>query len=112
MPVHYVPFSFRPTAALRVALGNGEAAAAAAAFREVALAARGFDIAFLQFAFRGGVIAVSSRVRLDGRVEVEADLGDHSLPRSTFTEAEYRKALNEASARARSERGRVGRRAA
>jgi hypothetical protein len=110
MPVYNVPFSFRPTLALREALATREAEAATAAFREVALAARGFDLAYLQFAFRDLTLAVCSRIRLDGRVEVEADLGSAGQPRSTFTEAEYRKALNEAATRARLQRGEAGRR--
>jgi hypothetical protein len=63
-----------------------------AAYREIALAAKGLEIAYLQFVFRGLTLAVCSRVRRDGIVEIEMGLGDPRLPRSTFTAAQMRQA--------------------
>ena len=78
-----------------------------AAYREIALAAKGLEIAYLQFVFRGLTLAVCSRVRRDGIVEIEMGLGDPRLPRSTFTAAQMRQA--EAASRARSDAGHRGR---
>ena len=79
-----------------------------AARREIALAAKGLEIAHLQFAFRGLTLAVCSRVRRDGAVEIELGLGDPHLPASTFTDKQFRDA--EAAARARSQPARGKRR--
>jgi len=77
--------------------------AALAAYREIALAAKGLEIAHLQFAFRGLTLAVCSRVRRDGIVEIEMGLGDPRLPKSAFTAAQMRQA--EAASRVRSAAG-------
>ena len=70
-----------------------------AAYREITLAAKGLEIAHLQFVFRAQTLAVCSRVRRDGLVEIELGLGDPRLPKSAITSAQMRDA--EASARAR-----------
>jgi hypothetical protein len=81
-----------PTAEARSAAGPHLREAALAAYREIALAAKGLEIAHLQFVFRGLTLAVCSRIRRDGIVEIELGLGDPRLPKSSFTAAQMRKA--------------------
>ena len=100
------PILIVPTAEAQQALGSHLRLAALAAYREIALAAKGLEIAHLLFAFRKLTLAVCSRVRRDGIVEIEMGLGDPRLPKSTFTAAQMRQA--EAAARSRAG---VGRRA-
>ncbi len=82
------PFLFLPTAEARVAIGPRLRDSACRAFREIAMAAKGLEIAHLQFEFEELTLAVCSRVRADGLVEIEAGLGNPNLPRRTFTAAE------------------------
>src|ERR1700742_3978056 len=99
------PILVVPTPEARLALGVQLRPAALAAHREIALAAKGLEIAYHQFAFGELTLAVSSRVRKDGLPEIEIGLGDPGLPKSTFTLSQLREA--EKIAR---ERGRVQRR--
>ena len=94
------PIIVVPTAEARQAVGVHLGAASQAAFREIALAAKGLEIAHLQFAFRELTLAVCSRVRRSGVVEIEMGLGDARLPASCFTAKQLRDA--EAAARSRS----------
>lgn len=87
------------TAEAREALGDLLGPASRAAYREIAVAVKGLEIAHLQFVFRGLILAVCSRVRRSGAVEIELGLGDPRLPTSTFTSKQLRDA--EAAARAR-----------
>jgi len=86
------PILVIPTAEAKVALGVDLQAAGLAAYREIAVAARGLEIAFLQFAFRKLTLAVCSRIRRDGIVEIEIGLGDPRLPKSAFTADQMRQA--------------------
>ncbi len=88
-----------PTADARLALGVHLQAAGLAAYREIAVAAKGLEIAHLQFVFQGVTIAVCSRIRRDGIVEIEMGLGDPRLPKSALTADQMRQA--EAASRAR-----------
>lgn len=92
MLVIETPILIVPTAEAREALGAQLRRAGAAAYREIALAAKGLEIAHLQFAFGKLTLAVCSRVRRNGMVEIEIGLGDPRLPRSTFTAEEMRQA--------------------
>ena len=56
------------------------------------MAAKGLEIAHLQFVFRGLTLAVCSRVRRDGIVEIEIGLGDPRLSKSAFTAAQMAQA--------------------
>ena len=94
------PILVVPTAEASAAIGPHRRDAALAAYREIALAAKGLEIAHLQFVFLNLTLAVCSRVRRDGIVEIEIGLGDPRLPKSTFTAAQMRQA--EAAAQARS----------
>jgi len=69
------PILIVPTADAKLAVGVHLHAAGLAAYREIALAAKGLEIAHLQFVFRGLTLAVCSRVRRDGIVEIEIGLG-------------------------------------
>jgi len=95
------PLFVIPTAEARQAVGARLRAAGQAAFREIAMAAKGLEIAYLQFAFCELTLAVCSRVRRSGIVEIEIGLGDPRLPVSSFTAKQLRDA--EAAARARSQ---------
>ena len=87
------------TADAKLALGDHLEAAGLAAYREIAFAAKGLEIAYLQFAFRKLTLAVCSRIRRDGVVEIEIGLGDPRLPKSAFTADQMRQA--EAASRSR-----------
>ena len=93
------PVLIVPTADAKLAVGVHMRAAGLAAYHEIALAAKGLEIAHLEFVFRGLTLAVCSRVRRDGIVEIEMGLGDPRLAKSSFTAAQMRQA--EAASRAR-----------
>ena len=93
------PILMVPTAEARQALGAHLQQAALAAYREIALAAKGLEISHHQFIFGKLTLAVCSRVRRDGVVEIEMGLGDPRLPKNSFTAAQMRQA--EAAARSR-----------
>lgn len=79
-----------PTREAETVLGSSLRTAGQAAFREIAVAAKGLEIDFLQFNFCGQTLAVCSRVRRSGVVEIEMGLGDRSLPSSIFTSEQAR----------------------
>jgi hypothetical protein len=97
----HAPIVIVPTPEAREALGIHLGPAGLAAYREIALAAKGLELAHLQFVFGPLTLAVCSRVRRDGIVEIEIGLGNPRLPKSTFTLAQLRQAENAARARAR-----------
>ena len=101
------PVLIVPTAEAKLALGERLRAASLAAYREITLAAKGLEIAHLQFVFRGLTLAICSRVRRDGYVEIEIGLGDPRLPASAITAEQMRRA--EAAARAKAGVARRGR---
>ena len=82
------PILIVPTADARQVLGRRLRWAGLAAYREIAVAAKGLEIAHLQFTFFDLTLAVCSRVRRDGIVEIEIGLGDPRLPARTFTAAQ------------------------
>jgi hypothetical protein len=86
------PILIVPTAEAQQALGHRLRSAGLAAYREIAVAAKGLEIAFLQFTFFELTLAVCSRVRRDGVVEIEIGLGNPQLPARTFTAAQIREA--------------------
>lgn len=100
------PVLIVPTAEVKQAIGVHLSPAGQAAYREVAMAAKGLEIAHLQFAFRGLTLAVCSRVRRDGVVEIEMGLGDPRLPVSLFTARQLREAEARAYAKGQVLRGR------
>ena len=60
------------------------------AFRAIALCCKGFEIAHLQFRAGRDLVAVSSRIRSYGEIEIEIDVGNPNLPAVVFSEAELR----------------------
>lgn len=105
-----VPILIVPTAEARDAIGSHLQAVGLAAYREIAVAAKGLEIAHLQFVFGRLTLAVCSRVRRDGAVEIELGLGDPRLPKSSFTVAQMRQAESATRGRAASLPGRRPRR--
>ena len=98
------PILILPTAEAKQALGRRLRWAGLAAYREIAVAAKGLEIAHLQFAFFELTLAVCSRVRRDGIVEIEIGLGDPRLPARSFTATQVRQAIAAAQARAKGSR--------
>lgn len=93
------PILIVPTVEARQALGHRVRWAGLAAYREIAVAAKGLEIAHLQFDFFDLTLAVCSRVRRDGIVEIEIGLGDPRLPKRSFTATQIREAMEAARAR-------------
>lgn len=98
------PILILPTAEAKRALGRRLRWAGLAAYREVAVAAKGLEIAHLQFAFFDLTLAVCSRVRRDGIVEIEIGLGNPRLPACSFTANQLRRAIAAHQARAKESR--------
>jgi hypothetical protein len=102
----HAPILIIPTAEARDAIGSRLQAAGVAAYREIVVAAKGLEIAHLQFGFGRLTLAVCSRVRRNGVVEIELGLGDPRLPKSSFTADQLRHAANATRARVASSLGR------
>ena len=100
------PVHIAPTNEAKAPLGVRLREAGLAAFREIAISAKGLEMAHLQFTFQRLTLAVCSRVQRDGVVEIEIGLGDPRSPKSAFTAAQ----LREAAAASRSRLGRSKRR--
>jgi len=98
------PIVVVPTAEAKHALGRRLRWAGLAAYREIAVAAKGLEIAHLQFAFFDLTLAVCSRVRRDGIVEIEIGLGDPRLPAQSFTATQIRQAIAATRAKANAAR--------
>lgn len=96
-----VPYIFRPSPDLKNQLDTDLVLVAQAAFREVAIAAKGFEIAYLQFQFKSYTIALNSFVRKDGMIEIEAVSGLPNLPFSTVTAKQLKDAQAKANAKGR-----------
>ena len=97
----FARFSYIPTAEARVAFGSRLQGIAIEAFRVIALARKGFEIAYLQFRQGADLVAVSSRVRNYGEIEIEIDVGNPGLPTMVFSEEELRKSNRHAPKQAR-----------
>jgi hypothetical protein len=89
----------------RAAIGARVTELAYCAYREIAMAAKGLEIAHLQFVFGKTTFAACSRLRRDGTVEIEIGLGDPRLPASTFTLVQLRAAERRAALAWRHGRG-------
>jgi hypothetical protein len=93
------PVIIVPTAEARQAIGDQLRAAALATYREIARQGKGLEIAYLQFAFDDLTLAVCSRIRRDGFIEIELALGDPRRVASTITAKQLREATARAHAR-------------
>jgi hypothetical protein len=81
-----------PTAEVRQATGKHLRAAMIDAYRAIARNGEGLEIAHLQFRFRDRLLAVCSRIRPDGFIEIELGLGNPKLPSRTITLRQLREA--------------------
>ena len=97
----FASFRYVPTADARDIFGPRLEAIAIDAFRAIARSAKGFEIAYLQFRRGRDVVAVSSRVRRSGEVEIEIGVGNPRLPTVVFTEEQLRKSNRHAGKPAR-----------
>jgi hypothetical protein len=84
----------------RAALGNELRSAAKAAWRELARRGEGLEMAHFQIVHAGVTLAVSSRLRSNGVIEIGLGLGDPKLAARVIDAASLRRA--EAAARSRS----------
>ena len=74
-----------PTAEVRQAVGKHLRAAMIDAYRAIARNGEGLEIAHLQFRFLDRLLAVCSRIRTDGIIEIELGLGNSKLPSRIVT---------------------------
>ena len=70
------PVVVRPSADARAALGVQLQPAAKAAWLEIARRGKGLEMAHFQIVHTGVTLAVCSRLRRDGFIEIELGLGD------------------------------------
>ena len=87
----FARFCYIPTVEAQAQFGPRLGAIANEAFRAIALSYKGFEIAHLQFRSGRDVVAVSSRIRSYGEIEIEIDVGNPRLPTVVFSEEELRK---------------------
>jgi hypothetical protein len=62
------------------------------AYRAIARNGEGLEIAHLQFRFRDRLLAVCSRIRTDGFIEIELGLGNPKIPSRIITLRQLREA--------------------
>lgn len=74
-----------PTTEVRSAVGRHLRAAMIDAYRAIARNGEGLEIAHLQFRFRDRLLAVCSRIRPDGFIEIELGLGNPKLTSRVIT---------------------------
>ena len=85
-----IQFRFLPTTAARAAFGRRLNDIATAAFRAIARTDKGLKLAHLQFRHGQDLVAVCSRVRKDGELEIEIDVGNEQLPAVVFSDDEMK----------------------
>jgi hypothetical protein len=100
----FASFCYIPTLEARTEFGSRLEGIAAEAFRAIARAGKGLEISYLQFRRGSDLVALSSRVRGSGEIEIEIGVGDPRLPTVVFTEEERRSSNRHASRPARSPR--------
>lgn len=85
----HAPIHFQATAAAVARLGPKLPGIAREAFLDIGRIARGYAIHHHQFrTVAGDLVAVCSRVKTTGVIEIEIDLGQPGLPARTFTREE------------------------
>lgn len=90
----FVPLHFVATPRAAKALGDHAAGVAKMAFIEIGRATGNYTIHYAQFRTpHGDLIAVASRVKASGIVEIEIDLGNAKLPWHVITAAQHRAAI-------------------
>ena len=98
----FTSFCYIPTLDARTEFGPRLEAIAADSFRAIARAGKGFEISHLQFRRGSDLVAVSSRVRPSGEVEIEIGVGNPRLPTVVFSEEELRTSNRHAGKQGRS----------
>jgi hypothetical protein len=93
------PVIIVPTTEARTALGVQLRPAALAAWREIARRGQGIEMAHFQVVHTGVTLAVCSRLRQDGFIEIEIGLGDPKQAARVIPAEQLRRA--EAKVRAR-----------
>jgi hypothetical protein len=93
------PVVIVPSAEVRAALGVQVRPAALAAWREIARRGEGIEMAHFQIVHTGVTLAVCSRIRPDGFIEIELGMGDPRQAARVIPAAQLRRA--EAQARGR-----------
>jgi hypothetical protein len=81
-----------PTTEVRQILGVQVRNAALAAWREIARRGEGLEMAHFQITFEGVTLAISSRLRRDGLIEIEIAIGDSKQAARVIPAAELRRA--------------------
>lgn len=85
MAATLVPLHFLATPDAREAFGRDVAAVARAAFLEIGKLDAGFAVHHHAFRVLGRTVAVASRVKASGIVEIELDVVEARLPARTIT---------------------------
>ena len=99
------PVVINPTNEARLALGDQLRPAGLAAWREIARRGQGIEMAHFQIVHEGVTLAVCSRIRRNGFIEIELGLGDPKQAARVIPAAQFRR--DEARIQAR--RGQRGR---
>jgi hypothetical protein len=86
------PVVIVPTLEARAALGVQLRPAALSAWREIARRRQGLEMAHFQIVHSGVTLAVCSRVRADGFIEIELGLGDPRQAARVISAAQLRQA--------------------
>lgn len=95
------PVVIVPSTEARAALGIQLRAAALAAWREIARRGQGIEMAHFQIVHAGVTLAVCSRIRGDGFIEIGLGLGDPKQAGRVIPAAQLRQAEARAQARDR-----------
>lgn len=95
----YAPFLIQFSPEARTMLGCSLSAAAPAAFRAVAAAQAGFDLAYVPVTIDGYGYAASSRVMPSGTIVIELDVAPAALSPRVVTNDAYRAAARAAAIR-------------
>lgn len=85
------PVIIVPTTEARAALGTQLRPAALAAWREIARRGKGIEMAHFQVVHTGVTLAVCSRLRQDGFIEIELGLGDPRQAARVISAAEFQR---------------------
>lgn len=103
----FTTIRYVPTAAAKAAFGPRLGQIAAFAFRAIAKAGKGLELAHLQFRRGTDLVAICSRVNCVGELEIEIDVRNPKLPVVVFTPDEM-KAANRQWQELRKKMGRGG----
>ncbi len=86
------PVVIVPSSDARAALGAQLKPAALAAWQEIARRGQGIELAHFQIVHSGVTLAVCSRLRRDGFIEIELGLGDPRQAARVIPAAQFRRA--------------------